>query len=199
MTRKLALALALLLAALAAPTSANATFKWQRYNVDPFAQSREEAMEKREAVFTEARLSKACVAAAMQATSEPGKPGRLINGNRLDWMASSDRLNRDVLVALVNIDPGVEASPLTEEWTVSCDGRTILIVLPQICNNWSGRLLVAPKPRQVRRHKPRPHFVREAPAPMALPPASIQASGAYPYPPFPQVVCVPRGAIKCPN
>ena len=111
MAIKLALIpLALLLAAaLAAP--AQATFKWQRYNVDPFAQTRDEAMEKRESVFQDAGLSKTCIAAAMRATSEPGKPGRLVNGNRLDWMASTHRLNRDVLVALVNIDPGVEASP----------------------------------------------------------------------------------------
>lgn len=132
------IALAALLLALLPVPSAQAVERWQNYNADPFARSREEAMARRAEVFsTHFRLSAACVQAAYAAMRAPGRQGRLTNGDRLAVMVSGHKVQRNVLVDLVQVDRGVEASPVTEEWEFTCDGQRQRIILPLYCNNWS--------------------------------------------------------------
>ncbi len=114
-------------------TASAGVFHWRNFGADPFASSREEAMGKREQAFRAMGLSEACVAEAMRVTKTTGSESELRVGDRLDAMLSGKAgAHKNVLV---DFPRGIKAS--TEEWSLTCDGKTYRLVLPEVCYNWS--------------------------------------------------------------
>jgi hypothetical protein len=115
-------------------------FKWEHFGADPFAKSKDEAMAKREKAFRALGLSNSCVAEAMRVTSAPGTAGILRNGDMLEASESGRAgVHHNVEIAFPR---GVAAT--TIEWTMSCEGKTYQLILPEVCYNWSVTSTKAP-------------------------------------------------------
>jgi len=130
-----------LLAALLFSTPASAAFEWRNFGADPFASSRDDAMQDRERVFRESfGFSIACVAEALRVTSQPGATVRLNVGDQLTVMLSGGFVsNPDTVIAFAPVRTGIEYAATAESWTIFCDGVERQILLPEICFNWSLR------------------------------------------------------------
>lgn len=139
--------LTLALAALVNP--AYAEFKWEHFGADPYATSREEAMKTREDAFRKLGFSEAVAASFMEATNSPGVKVRIVNDDRFDAMLSKGGVvHRDVVVAFKNPpkDDKMEFAAPAEKWEVSLSGTVYTLLLPEVCNNWTG---IVPKLQKV--------------------------------------------------
>lgn len=114
-------------------TARDGVFHWRNFGHDPYASSRDEAMGKREKAFRAMGLSEACVAEAMRVTETKSTESELRIGDRLLAMLSGKAgAHKNVLV---DFPRGIKAS--TEEWSLTCDGTSYRLVLPEVCYNWS--------------------------------------------------------------
>ena len=122
-------------------TSAYAEWKWELFNMAPFAETREKAMETRESAFIKAGLPKSVVALLMEETKKPGEKIRLVNGDKLSFMVSKGgTVHKNVVVAFVKppVSGQIEYAAPAEKWSVMDGVRIFSVILPEICNNWSG-------------------------------------------------------------
>lgn len=120
-------------------SSAHAEFKWRHFGADPYATSREEAMQTRESAFRKLGFPVPAVALLMEATKKPGEKVRIVNGDRLEAMLSKGGVvHRDVLVDFVKppVSGNMEYAAPAEKWQVTWQGKVYTLLLPKICNNW---------------------------------------------------------------
>lgn len=120
--------------------SAHAEFKWQHFGVDPYASSRDEAMRTRESAFQKLGLPAPVVKLLVEATQKPGEKIRLVNGDKLSAMMSKGGVvHRDVTVAFVKppVSGKMEYAAPAEKWQVTWQGKVFIVILPEICQNWS--------------------------------------------------------------
>ena len=131
--------LALAIATLA--NSAYAEFQWRHFGADPYATSRAEAMRTRENAFRKMGLPAPVIKQLMLATERPGEKVRLVVGDRLSTMLSKGSVvHRDVVVAFVKppISGRMEYAAPAEKWQVTWEGKIYIVILPEICYNWSS-------------------------------------------------------------
>jgi hypothetical protein len=136
-------------AALTATSAHAAEFKWEHFGADPYAATREEAMKAREDAFHKLGFSDPIVVALMEATESPGEKVRIVNGDRFDAMLSKGSVvHKDVLVAVKDQPKGngIEFAAVAEKWEVTMKGTTYTLLLPEVCNNWTG---IVPKLQKV--------------------------------------------------
>ena len=137
----------LVLVALA--TSAQAEWKWQHFGADPYAKTREEAMQTRESAFSAMGLPESVIADFLRATEKPGEKIRLVNGDHLVAMMSKGGVvHRDAVVAFAKppVSGKMEYAAPAEKWQISWEGKIYSIVLPEICHNWGYGWTPAPIP-----------------------------------------------------
>lgn len=120
-------------------------FRWIHFGVAPYASLREVAMRSRESGFQALGLSSACVRELMVATQNPGVRVRINVGDHLDAMLSKGGVvHKNVTVAFQSPVHGMEYSAPAEKWEVTCEGKTVAALLPDVCNNWSLVIGLAP-------------------------------------------------------
>ncbi len=140
--------LALAIAVLA--NSAHAEFKWQHFGADPYATSRAEAMKTRESAFTKLGFPKPVVDLLVKATEQPGQKTRIFVGDRFSAMISKRSVvHQDVVVAFGSPTRGMEYAAPAERWQVVWEDKTYVVVLPDVCNNWSSIITPNPTPTPV--------------------------------------------------
>lgn len=143
--RSILAALALLLFAgvtqMAFPTTAHAEARWQNFGADKAYGSRAAAIADAERTFVRAGWpAKAAKVMAEKMRTTPGERYLLTNGMRLDFMRSgSSGLWRNVLVDFKRPVQSMEFAAPAERWTETIDGVTYEAILPEVCNNLSGR------------------------------------------------------------
>lgn len=121
--------------------SAYAEFKWQHFGADPYATTRAEAMRTREDAFRKMGLPAPVITQLMLATEKPGEKVRIVVGDRLSAMMSKGGVvHRDVVVAFVKppISGRMEYAAPAEKWQVMWEGKIYIVILPEICYNWSS-------------------------------------------------------------
>ncbi|HUX80938.1 MAG TPA: hypothetical protein VMV38_01290 [Candidatus Paceibacterota bacterium] len=126
--------------------AAQTEFQWKNFGAAPYASTRAEAMRMRESAFRKLDLPQPVIALFMKATTKPGEKVRLVNGNRLSVMLSKGGIaHRNVLIAFTKppVSGKMEYAAPAEEWQVSWQGKIYTIILPEICNNWSVKILPA--------------------------------------------------------
>ncbi|MHB8710632.1 MAG: hypothetical protein ACYC6X_03730 [Minisyncoccota bacterium] len=117
------------------------TFRWRHFGADPYALTRSEAMRTRESAFRKLGLPEGAIALFVEATKKPGKKTRIVNGDHFSAMLSKEGVvHRNVLVAFIKppVSGKMEYAAPAEKWQVVWKGRTYVLVLPEICNNWSS-------------------------------------------------------------
>lgn len=134
--------LALAFAALAAQVAHAADpFEWKHFGAAPYATTRAEAMQTRESAFKKLGLQAPVVKLLMEATQKPGEKIRLVNADRLSAMMSKGGIvHKNVTVSFVRppISGKMEYAAPAEKWQVMWQGKTYVVILPEICNNWSS-------------------------------------------------------------
>lgn len=146
--KKIIVVLVLAFATLASP--AHAEFKWQHFGADPYAATRAEAMQKREAAFRAMGLPAPVIKQFMLATEKSGEKVRLVNGDKLSTMMSKGGIvRRDVTVEFVKppVSGKMEYAAPAEKWQVTWEGKIYVVILPEICYNWSA--IASPPPEKV--------------------------------------------------
>lgn len=145
MSKFIAVTLALAFATLA--NSAHAEFRWERFGADPYAASRNEAMQTRESAFRAMDLPESVITELLRVTEKPGEKVRITMGNRFSAQVSKGGVvHRNVVVAWSLPVRGMEYAAPAEKWQVSWEGKTFTVILPEICFNWSAN--VPPPPLQ---------------------------------------------------
>lgn len=147
--KKILVIVVLALIATLASSALAAEWKWQHFGADPYAKSRTEAMRTRESAFHAMGLPDSVITQLMLATEKPGEKIRLVNGDRLAVMLSKGSVvHKDVVVAFVKppISGKMEYAAPAEKWQVSVEGKIYVVILPEICNNWSYNWNPAPPP-----------------------------------------------------
>ena len=139
MNKIIVVLLALVCATLA--SLAHAEFKWQHFGADPYASSRDEAMRTRESAFSKLDLPKPVVTRLVGASQKPGAKVRLVNGDKLSAMMSKGGIvHRNVTVAFTKppVSGRMEYAAPAEKWQVTWEGKVYIVILPEICYNWSS-------------------------------------------------------------
>lgn len=116
-------------------------FNWQHFGAAPYASSRDEAMQTRESAFQKLGLPSQVVKLLIEETKKPGEKIRLVNGDRLSAMMSKGSIvHRNVTVAFVKppISGKMEYAAPAEKWQVTWQGKVFIVILPEVCNNWSS-------------------------------------------------------------
>ncbi|MFZ2167880.1 MAG: hypothetical protein WAV50_03360 [Minisyncoccia bacterium] len=143
----LGMSFAIVVISMFAAKSAHAAdgFQWQHFGADPYASSRDEAMQTRESAFRALGLPPPVITQFLRATESPGEKTRLVVGDKLSAMLSSKGVvHRNVTVAFTKPPKSdkMEFAAPAEKWQVSWEGRLFTVILPEVCNNWSS--IVAP-------------------------------------------------------
>lgn len=130
--------LAFAMAMLASPASAE--WQWKNFGVDPYASSRNEAMETREIAFQKLGLPQEVIQLFIEETKVSGDTTRIVNGDRFSAMLSKGGVvNKDVVVNW-NKPPikngKMEYAAPAEKWQISWNEKTYVVFLPEVCNNW---------------------------------------------------------------
>ena len=120
--------LAILISLLTVATPAHAVdgFKWQHFGADPYAASRDEAMQTRESAFSKFGFPEPVVALLMEATKQPGEKVRIVNGDKLSRMLSKGGVvHTNVTVAFDKppVSGKMEYAAPAEKWQVSWQGK----------------------------------------------------------------------------
>jgi hypothetical protein len=119
----------------------NAVFEWKHFGTDPFAKTRGEAMAQRAEAFRMLGVPDECMAQAMQATDAPSTMEHLNVGDQLLAMLSGGhKVHRNTVVKFSKPPVkknGIDYAASVETWTFDCQGTTIKLGLPEVCNNWS--------------------------------------------------------------
>lgn len=124
---------------------ANATnvFVWRHFGGSPYATTRIKAMRTRKKAFRKLGFPAPVVARFMRATKVPGRKTLLTQGERLSAMESKKGVHHDVVVDFTKPLVGggkMEYAAIAERWQTVWRGRTYVVILPEICHNWSAIL-----------------------------------------------------------
>ncbi|MEX2013650.1 MAG: hypothetical protein WD897_01925 [Parcubacteria group bacterium] len=142
---KIIVALTLALTTLA--NSAYAEFRWKHPGADPYAISREAAMQTRESAFQKLGFPEEVVRMLVEETKKPGEKVKLVMGHRLTTMLSKDgTIHRDVVIAWESPIRGTELIAPAERWQVTWGGQVFTVLSFEVCYNWSS--IIAPAPKQ---------------------------------------------------
>jgi hypothetical protein len=131
--------------------------RWQHFGADPYASSRDDAMEKRGDAFARLPIPAELQSWAMRATSSHGRTEYLVPGDQLTASLSGGVRSSEVHVRynVVVVDTpgsrnGLSQAIETEVWTIEFeqDGNRYLLelFLPEVCGNWSVRITLIPSP-----------------------------------------------------
>lgn len=127
----------------AKPAQTDPSCEWKYFGAAPYAPSRDVAMQKRREAFKLLGLPAPVIDLLMKETEKSGKAILISNGDRISAQMSKGGVVRNcggkgLTVAFV--DPpikGMGYNAKAEEWQVTWEGKTYVVALPEICNNWS--------------------------------------------------------------
>lgn len=151
--RKLALfLLALLMHIGVLAPAASAQHVWNELGGDPLASTRVEADGKLAEVLKSFDIPEPVRTRFLEAVkSNPeGKLVHLNPGDRLGQMSFGRKRLRiwtDVIVGRMTLERGVVKAVEAREWRVEYEGRVYVLILPEVCYNWSW-LAEAPPPKE---------------------------------------------------
>jgi len=116
-------------------------FAWVHFGADRAYETREAAMADRAHVFkNKFGYSDSQVACLVAATAKKGTTVLLNVGDRFRHMLSGHGVvHPHTVIAFQDAQRGIQFTARAEEWVVDCDGTTITVDLPEVCNNWSDR------------------------------------------------------------
>ncbi|MFA5942078.1 MAG: hypothetical protein WC798_00155 [Candidatus Paceibacterota bacterium] len=134
----------LALAIVVLATSVHAEWRWEHFGADPYAKTRAEAMRTRESAFRKLGFPEPVLRLFMEETQKPGERVRLTVGDKLSSMLSHKGaiVRKDVVVAFGSPTKGMEYAAPAEEWQVPWEGRVFILILPEVCYNWSAKVPV---------------------------------------------------------
>lgn len=135
-------------------------FRWENFGGDPFARSREHALERLEEFFELAELPEELRVALRQEVADPEavRVDYLVPGDRLDVSSSGGVLGTEstihrnvVVVDTPGARAGLSQAIRVEVWAISFTYRgeeyVLELILPEVCGNWSLRITrIAPPP-----------------------------------------------------
>jgi len=149
--------LALMMVTISGQASAQTETVWAHWGAAPFASSKDEALTKLPEVLKLLQIPEA-VRPLFRAKVTANPQGKRIyvvpNDHFTAMMSKGDKVLHNVVVAeipvqLKNGKTGVSQAANASEWEVEFEGRTYVLVLPDICNNWAWRSFATPRPREV--------------------------------------------------
>ncbi len=139
--KKLLIALALLFGAVIQVSPAMAKTHWVHYGADHAYKSKAAAKANAASVMRRAGWSEDVVSAMTAKMQEAPDRIELRKGDHLDFMRSgASALWRDVDVAFQPITHGIAVVASADSWSVTVAGVTYELIIPDVCNNISGRV-----------------------------------------------------------
>ncbi|MCR4275998.1 MAG: hypothetical protein NUV90_01305 [Candidatus Parcubacteria bacterium] len=127
-------------------SSAYAEFRWKHPGGDPYATSREAAMQTRESAFRKLGFPNPVIELFMQATKVAGEKVKLSMGSRLTTMLSKGSVHQDVVIDWQAPIRGTELVAPAEKWQVTWEGKVFTAFLFEVCQNWSSIVASTPPP-----------------------------------------------------
>lgn len=113
-------------------------FVWENPGHNKFAESREEAIARREEAFRRLGFSEAQIEAFILQTDKPGVFVQIHSGSTLNGMVGGGgEVYSNFLVDFVRAKPELPVSADAEMWQVEWEGQVYTLYLPVICNNWA--------------------------------------------------------------
>lgn len=120
--------------------NAKGVYVWRHFGVAPYATSRATAIRTRMYAFARLGLPLPVAKLFVTATKRHGSATLLTNGDHLSKMISRGGVvHRNVLVEFTTpkAKGKMEYAAPAEKWKVIWKGRTYVLILPRVCNNWS--------------------------------------------------------------
>jgi hypothetical protein len=116
-------------------------FEWQNPGDNPFADTRAEAMARREEAFRRLGFTEAQIEAFILQTDKPSAVVQIHSGSTLGGMVGGGGKDYfDFPVNFVRAKPSLPVSAEAEMWQIEWEGQIYTIYLPTICNNWAFKV-----------------------------------------------------------
>ncbi|MEK7604711.1 MAG: hypothetical protein AAB442_02875 [Patescibacteria group bacterium] len=121
-------------------------WKWEHFGADPYATSRDAAMQARESAFAKLGFPAEVVMLLVKATELPGEKTSLQNGDKFAAQLSKGGVVHGLkegggIVAFEKPVRGIRYVADAELWEVFWQDKVYTLYLPEVCFNWTAGLV----------------------------------------------------------